>query len=73
MSQTWSIILGAVIALVTSLGVEIYKNTILKLGNRKNFKTVFTLELKHFLDLIDKLNQDFSSNNFFFIFDNRSA
>jgi hypothetical protein len=64
-NSVFYIILGAILALATSLVVEIYKNWSTHKNLRKNFTTVLRLELKHLITIIDKLTENYSSKYFF--------
>ncbi len=59
------VVLGSILAFITTLVVELLKNFYNKKELRKNFKTVLKLEFKHCILIIDKLNEDYSSNTFF--------
>ena len=64
-NSVWYIILGAVLALVTSLLVEIYKNWAQNKNHEKDFKIILRLEAKGILETIGKLIEDYGQKQFF--------
>lgn len=63
--SVWYIVLGALLALITSLLVEIYKNWTQNKNREKDFKIILRLEAKGILESISKLIEDYGSKQFF--------
>ena len=61
------IILGSILALVTSLLVEIYKNWSQNKDKEKNFKIILKLEIKSVLETINTLIEDYGQKQFFYL------
>lgn len=63
--SVWYIVLGSILALVTSLLVEMYKNWSQNKNQEKDFKIITRLEVKGILDTIGKLIEDYGQKQFF--------
>lgn len=61
----WYVIIGAVLALITSFTVEVWKHYRTQKDLRNNFKTVLKLELKSLLSIVDKLTESYGNITFF--------
>lgn len=59
------ILLGAILALTTSLVTEIYKNWVKNKDSEKDFKIILKLELKSVLETIDKLIEDYGQKQYY--------
>lgn len=64
-NSVWYVVLGAFLALATSLVLEYLKQYNKEKSLRNNYKTVLKLELKHLISIIDKLIEDYGSKTFF--------
>lgn len=64
-NSVWYIILGSVLALLTSLLVEIYKNWAQNKNHEKDFKIILRLEAKSILETIGRLIEDYGQKQFF--------
>ncbi len=60
------ILLGSILALMTSLLVEIYKNWTQNKNHEKDFKIILKLESKSILETIGKLIEDYGQKQFFY-------
>ena len=65
MNNVGYIILGSVLALITSLLVEIYKNWTRNKNNEKDFKITLRLEMKSILESIGRLVETYGQRQFF--------
>ncbi len=65
MNQIYLIILGAILALVTSFLVEIYKSRKDRSEQLINLKIILKLELKNTLQVIDRLIERYGSVSFY--------
>jgi hypothetical protein len=54
-NSIWYVVLGAGLALVTSLSVEVYKQWVSNKNNEKDFKIILKLEVKGILRLRNSL------------------
>ena len=69
MNQILLVILGSLLALMTSYVIEKYKDRSNQKNLNLNFKTILRLELKNLLSVIDKLSDHFSSKTYYpFVF-----
>ncbi|GEM_PF-3232306 len=64
-NSVWYILLGAVVALITSLLVEVYKYWISNRTSRKDFQIFLKLELKNVTASIDRLINAYGNKQFF--------
>ena len=65
-NSIFQIVLGSLLALITSFFVENYKNFTNNKKNTKDFKIVLKLEIKGVLDTIGQLIDDYGQKQFFF-------
>ena len=64
-NSIWYIILGSVLALVTTFVIELWKYQRTRRDLRNNFKTVFRLELKSLSTIIDGLTEQYGNLLFY--------
>ncbi len=64
-SSVFLVILGAVLAIITSVIVELIKYWLTTKNSRKNVSTILRLELKNFITIVDQFVESYGSKRYF--------
>src|SRR6266542_1629925 len=64
-NSTGYIVLGSILALITSLALEVIKNWFKVRNDSKDFKIIIKLELKSIVQSIDRLVDDYGQKQYF--------